>query len=448
MNPFRSFPFGLAALCILLLSLVTGGYLAANRAPKKTATLTMWTFAKPHYEAYLKAVPAFEKENPGVTVDLQLVSYNATTQRLRAAFWADLDVPDLVEVEISAAGSFFRGSQKNIGFLDLTDRIRAEDLDKRMVEARFAPYTSRDRIFGLPHDVHPVQLAYRRDLFEQEGIDVNQIETWDDFVRVGQQLTRRQGDKTRYVIELSDTSRDNLEVFLFQRGGGYFDRDGNCIFDDERAVQAMLQYVPLVAGPEKIGNSLGGGQILTRAVEDGYLLTLLTPDWRSKSFENDIGKMKGKMALMPLPAIAPGESRTSTWGGTMIGIAKKTRHPDMAWKLAKHLYTDEEDLAERFSGTNIIPPVRAAWDLPAFKKPNPYYSGQPLGKTYADLAPQVPAQYGSPFVQIAKDKLGQALVACVQYYNARGAGGFESFVRARLKRSADEVRKVMTRNPY
>jgi arabinosaccharide transport system substrate-binding protein len=444
----RDFPFGLAALSLLALSLVTGAYIATRPSQKSRATLTMWTFAKEHYNAYKEAIPKFEREHPGVTVDLQLVSYNATTQRLRSAFWADLDVPDLVEVEISAAGSFFRGSQENIGFLDLTDRIKAENLDQRMVAARFAPYTSRGRIFGLPHDVHPVQIAYRRDLLEKEGVDVSQIETWDDFVAVGQKLTRRQGQNARYLIELSDTSRDNLEVFLFQRGGGYFDEQGRCIMDSEESVQAMLQYVPLVAGPKRIGNNLGGGQILTRAVEDGYLLCLLAPDWRTKIFQSDISKMEGKMALMPLPAIEPGGRRTSTWGGTMIGVTKKSQNPELAWKLAKHLYLNEKDLAERFAGTNIIPPVRAVWKLPAFNRPNPYFSNQPLGRTYADLADQVPPQYGSPFVQIAKDKLGQALVACVQRYNAQGDKGFEPFVRARLKRSADEVRKVMARNPY
>ena len=441
----NSFPYGKAAFWIAALSLLSGLYLAFNPVPRKTTTLTMWTFAKPHAEAYLEAVPSFEKANPGVKVDIQLVSYNATTQRLRAAFWSDLDVPDLVEVEISAAGSFFRGTQENIGFVDLTDRIRAEGLQEAMVQARFAPYMSRGRIFGLPHDVHPVQIAYRRDIFEKEGVDVDAIRTWDDFVRVGRMLTI---PNKRYMMELSDTGAGNFETFLFQRGGGYFDESGKCTMDDETAVRTMLQYVPLVAGPNKIGNDLGGGQILTRAVEDGYLLCLFCPDWRSKGLENDIAKMKGKMALMPLPAVAPGERRTSTWGGTMLGITKKSRNQDLAWKFAKHLYLNEKDLAERFAGTNILPPVRAVWDDPAFTRPNPYWSGQPLGTTYAKLAPEVPFQYGSPFIQTAKAKMGQAVVACVQRYNRQGESGFEPFVRARLKQSADEIRKMMARNPY
>ena len=58
-------------------------------------------------------------------------------------------------------------------------------------------------------------------------------------------------------------------------------------------MQTLCWYVPLVAGPHKIGNSLGGGQVLTKAVEDGYVLFLIAPDWRSKGFEQDIPREAG-----------------------------------------------------------------------------------------------------------------------------------------------------------
>src|SRR5205085_517723 len=124
------------------------------------------------------------------------------------------------------------------------------------------------------------------------------------------------------------------------------------------------------------------------------------------------------------------------------------QQPDLAWELAMHLYLDKPQLAERFRATNILPAVRDAWDQPAFKEPRPYWGGQPLGALYAKLAPQVPFQYSSPFVVTGKAKLGEALVACVQYYNANGEQGFEPFVRAQLKKSADEVRHLIARNPY
>ena len=440
----QRFPYGGAAFALFLLTLISGALLLAQPIPKKTATLTFWTFAKPHYEAYLQAIPAFEKAHPGVKVDIQLVSGEAVARRLRAAFWADLDVPDLVETEISTAGTFFRGSLENIGFTDLTDRIRAEERDEKMVAARFAPYTTRGRIFGLPHDVHPVMLAYRRDLYEKYGINAAELDTWDKFVAAARKVSI---PGKRYMLELPDADAGRLEILLFQRDGGYFDADGNCIFDNEVAVQTMLFYVPLVAGKGRIGNALGWGQETNRALEDGFILTMFCPDWRSKTFENEVGKVKGKMALMPMPAVTPGGRRTSTWGGTMIGITKACKNQDLAWEFAKHLYTNNQDLAERFSGTYIIPPVKAAWDLPAFKKPVPFYSNIPVGTAYAELAPQTPPQYGSPFIELAKQKLGQAVVACVARYNQQGERDFEAFVRRTLTEKADEVRRVMARTP-
>lgn len=332
-----------------------------------------------------------------------------------------------------------------MGFLDLTDRIHASGLWDGMVQARFAPYSSRGRIFGLPHDVHPVQLAYRRDLMERLGVDVSAIRTWDQFVSAGRRVSK---PGERYMIEFSDAGVDGLEVCLFQRGGGYFDAAGKCTLDSDIAVETMLWYVPLVNGSGKIAGDLGGGQILTKAVEDGYLLCLLAPDWRTKSIEQDIPRVAGRMALMPLPEAAPGERRTSTWGGTMMGITRKCQDQDLAWKLALRLYLDEKELAQRFRDTNILPALRSAWRQPAFNESRPYWSGQRLGDTYAALAPAAPYQYSSPFISTAKSKLSEALVACVHQYSAAGAANFSDYVRARLKQSANEVRRLIARNPY
>jgi ABC-type glycerol-3-phosphate transport system substrate-binding protein len=250
------------------------------------------------------------------------------------------------------------------------------------------------------------------------------------------------------MIEFSDSSSDNLETCLFQRGGGYFDPQGHCILDNDIAVQTLCWYVPLVAGPRRIAQSLGSGQVLTKSMEDGYILFYICPDWRSKIFEEDVPRVSGKMALMPLPAVYPGGPRTSTWGGTMLGITRHCRHQDLAWQLAMYLYLDKPQLAERFRQTYILPAMRAAWDQPAFHEPKPYYSNQPLGDTYARLAPLVPSQYTSPFIRTANAKLAEALIACVLQYNAHPDQDLEPFARAQLKQSADYVRRLIARNPY
>jgi arabinosaccharide transport system substrate-binding protein len=250
------------------------------------------------------------------------------------------------------------------------------------------------------------------------------------------------------MMELPPAGISVLEVMLFQRGGGYFDAQGNCTLDNEVAVETMRYYAPLVAGKQRIGNDLGGGQIFTRALEDGYYLFMVAPDWRTKVIEQDVPKVAGKMALTPLPAFYPSGRRTSTWGGTMIGITKRCADPDLAWELIMHLYLNKEALAEQFRNTNILPPARDLWDHPAYDEPRLFWSNQPLGRLYANLAPETPPQYTSPYIGLAKAKLSEALIACVRYYDQYGARGFDGFVRQQMARAAAEVRRQMRRNPY
>ena len=457
------FPFGLAPFIILVLTVVAGLYLLAATLRQESAgpggDLAMWTFARQHYVAYDLARPSFEKRH-GARLDLQSVHGDAVTQRLRAAYWSGLDLPDVVEVEISRAGSFFRGPADHILFHELNDFLTRPDeadpnrrpLIDRIVKARLSPYTHRGRIYGLPHDVHPVMLAYRADIFEQLGIDPQSIETWDDFVAEGRRI--RVPEK-RYILNLDRSGVSCLELLLFQRDGmhgqpaGYFDANGELILDNVNAVEAITWYVPLVKGPGRIAASPGMfGQTFVKATLDGYTLASFCPDWKSWGFKNDMPQLSGKMKLMPLPAVVQGGRRTSTWGGTMLGMTRSCRDRELAWKLARHMYMDPQDLGSRFRELNILPPFKDAWTHPAFHEKRPYWSNQQLGTEYIKLADQVPAQYTSPFIEAAKSKLGAVLASCIADYDPDRPEQLEPMVRRRLAAAAADIRRLMKRNPF
>lgn len=462
------YPPGKAPLAILIMAVVSGLWLLLLPAAKSPGNLDVWTFADSHFRAYQKVVPHFEERHPGVQVDLQYVHGRAVTSRLRSAFASDLHVPDMLETEISSAGTFFLGPLEDIGFVDITQELHKPRPDgppwyERIVKSRFAPYTSRriengvptDHIFGLPHDVHPVLLAYRRDVFQAQGIDAEKLTTWDEFLRVGRELMKTLNaglppdQLDHYLIGLSDADCSDLEVLLFQRGGGYFHPDGTIRMDDDVAVETMCWYVPLVVGPERVGNSLGWNwEVTDKAVQKDFMLCYLMPDWLSGFFQKHVKSGAGKLALMPLPAVRPGGRRTSTRGGTMLGFTKKSAQFALAWDLALELYFDIDSRAEQFQETNILPPLREAKTRQEFAQPNPYWSNQPIGKLYAEQFDDTPPQYTSPYVQLAKGKLSEAVCDCVDYYRKNGADGFEPYVRKRLRQSAAEIKLQMKLNPY
>ena len=445
--------FGKAPFALFCLAILSGLAVLALRPGHDQARpdLVFALFSKEHKAAYEKVIPSFEAKH-GVKVQLQLIDPRTLQTRLSAALLSGAEVPDLVELIEPSIGYFTKGPLADVGFVDLTERIATEGLRERMVASRFALWSSRGRVFALPHDVHPVMLTYRRDLFEKLGITPEDLTTWDDVLAVGRKLSARttgaDGVPEHYLLDLPVDGSFGITTLLYQADGGLFDAQGRVRFDDAVARRVVRWYAQATRGSQRIAVTCGWGQSLARAAHDGRALAYLAPDWRVGQFEMDIPDLAGKFAVMPLPAWDRGGRRTSVMGGTGICITKASPKQDLAWALIKELYLREDVLGERFASTHILPPMRSAWDLPQLKEPNAFMSGQPVGSLYAALAPQAPEVYVSPYEEMARAKLNEAVVNVGLYYEAHGDDGLDDAVARELTRCADYVRATMARNRF
>ena len=227
------YPFGKAPFVILIIAIISGIVFCGMRVnelrkAKKRPDLILAYQAEIHTELYQEAVKKFNEEN-NCNVVLQRVQKEVLMERLQAAMQTGYDVPDLVELLEGTIGYFTRGRIENVGFVDLTEKLRDEGLldEKNIVTSRYSLWSSRGHIFAIPHDVHPAGLCYRVDLIEKLGIDVSQLKTWDDFVRVGQKITGEweETDKSlgiekgakRYMIDFADDSTISLQILFTPR---------------------------------------------------------------------------------------------------------------------------------------------------------------------------------------------------------------------------------------
>jgi arabinosaccharide transport system substrate-binding protein len=258
----------------------------------------------------------------------------------------------------------------------------------------------------------------------------------------------RNGVPDHYMIDLPTDGGDALRLMLVQHGGNFFSADGDVTFDSEEAADVVCWYVKQIQGRGRIAFPCGWGQNLSKAMLDGLCLFYICPDWRTAQFEADVASLNGKLALMPLPAWEPGGRRTSTWGGTGLAITKQCRDVELAWELAMYLYYQPEQLGPRFAITNILPPLKTAWELPQFSEPRPFYSGIRLGRAYAELALQVPAENDHPYMMKARDKFSEAFTNASIHYAEHGEDGLREFVRAELHRSAAHLREVVSRSVF
>jgi arabinosaccharide transport system substrate-binding protein len=372
-----------------------------------------WTFSLDHAVTYDTAIRHWNNAQPNsqTRVNAYVIGTGALGRRLQSGFLSGTPVPDLVEVESSMVSNFFSGPLDAVGFTDLTDRIHEEGLDQQINPASFSPWTNRGRIFGLPHDVHPVLLAYRADVVEAAGIDVTKIQTWDDFTRIMEPLVRRDSQSPRYLLNVWDTNQEAIEILLLQAGGTLFDQKLRPTLDSDINARVLSTIVSWIAGPKRICMNAPdfdaeGNYLFLH----GNVLCSLMPDWLSGVWMKDLPGLGGKVKLMPLPAWERGGLRTSVYGGTMLGIPKRTHDFEQSWKFAKHLYLDPAVARALFRDAGIISPVRAFWSDPAYDQPNPYFSNQPTGRLYIQMAPQIPLRTSSPYKPQAVIELNDALI--------------------------------------
>ncbi|MEM9415101.1 MAG: extracellular solute-binding protein [Planctomycetota bacterium] len=422
--------------------------------------LTLWTFAQHHARMYRPVIDAWNADLPPndpayQPVTLSTISTGALAQRTQAGFWAQTPTADLIEIERPMIGRFVSGPIEDVGFHDLTDVIKQEGIDRQLNPASFAPWTSRGRIFGLPHDVHPVLLCYRADLVEAAGINVDAIETWDDFERLMRPLVADldgDGKSDRYLLGLWYTGLDDLEVLLLQAGGGTFDAAGESLIASDENARVLARVVSWCVGPGRIAIDApefnpSGNQLKL----EGRVVAALMPDWLAGVWIDSMPALGGKLKLMPIPAWEPGGRRTSVRGGTMIAIPKTTSDFDAAWTFAKELYLSPDLARELFISNHIISPMMDLWDEPYYAEPSAYFSGQQSGLAFIEQALNVPPRSSSPYHQIAMQRILDTATRLHQYAQANSlfdADTLEAEAKRLLAATEAVMLQEMERNVF
>ncbi|CAN5384606.1 hypothetical protein BH10PLA1_BH10PLA1_11150 [soil metagenome] len=439
---------------MILASFVGGLVIIARRTPPR-ADLELWTFADNHARMYRGDSATTEPtlvdlfhERTGQTVDIKLIGVTAMNLRLSSVFDnadSNADVPDLVEIEISSIGQFFRPPLSQIGFLPLNDRLANSGWDKRILASRLAPWSKQGVIFGVPHDVHPVTLTYRRDLFEQAGVELSAARTWPEFqdkCLAFQAYWQAHGFPRRRAMELPSSAADFLTVMLLQRHINLLDTDNTSHLTDSRLADTVNFYAHCVAGQRAIGGDASPGtNVWIRDLAEGELCCLFTPDWRAAYIQHAGDELRGKLAMMPLPRFDPTDAPTGTWGGTMIAIPKQARDPDKSWQLLEHLYFSPDGMRARTRYNGLLPPVMEAWNDPLWHQPDAFYSGQKIGELYIDLARQLPERYVTPFTALATEALNVVLSRTVMAVQSDDEVNLNRRIAGWLAEADAEVKK-------
>ncbi|MEO6876720.1 MAG: extracellular solute-binding protein [Opitutaceae bacterium] len=442
-------------LWIVLLLAVGSSVLVALLPVQPRPGMQMWLFDLNHAKIANVIAADWNRDHPNDPVSVNLLTGDALQTRMMSGFYSNTPVADLIEVERTMVGQVFAGPVKDVGFMDLTGRLEKENLRAGINEPSFSPWTTRGHIFGLPHDVHPVMLMYRADLVEAAGIDVSKIETWADYFRLLRPLMvdlDGDGRIDRYLLNASPTSIYYHEVLLLQAGGGMFDEANHPTLNQAINVEVIARLVTWYTGPTHVASEVPvGGAAAARLYREGYVIGLLAPDFVTGSIRESLPDMAGKFKLMPLPAWEHGGRRTSVLGGTMLGITKASAHPEAAWAFAKALYLSPVMAKRLYEVAGIVSPIKANWKASFYDAPVPYFCGQPVGRMYLNLAPDVPRRPSSPYYAQGQQLFNTAIMQLCSYadeHKVYDEQGLMPEARRLLDQAQHELEQQMNRNTF
>ncbi len=261
--------------------------------------LELWTFVDTHARWFRSMAEDYKKEvNPNFDLTVTEIAYSDMHDKaLIALQTGGVGAPDLVDLEQGRFGGFLRGTG-DPGLIDLTDMLTEGGYMEQLVTSRQALYTYQGKTYGVEHALTPVVLYYRADVFEDAGVDLTQVETWDDFIGVGSDLA---GDDVQLLLF------PEHDVLLRSRGADWFDADGNVTLDSDLSIETMQWILSLQnplgvadAGPE--GNGSKYSATWYGVLKEGKYLAVMGADWYAGFFKDNVPELAGSWKAIPLPA--------------------------------------------------------------------------------------------------------------------------------------------------
>ncbi len=367
-------------------------------APSDEPTpILFWFEAENHQPEYEKRV---QELNDKFNIDFQWerLSGDAINKKFPATLMSGSGFPDIIEQNAGNIVKFMKGDDSVIPYADLKPALTASAYADEVLMSRFDRYTKDGKLYGAPHDVHPVVMLYNDEAWKKYGIDLSKdMDTYAQFLdackEVEKQSNLEMSDGRPIGVIMDCISCTNLPARMMDKGIWWTDENGEPNLNKPEMKEAAANWMLFHDYQINIdwGNQIG-------MLKEGQVMTEFCPDWLygihfQGTAEDTEWLANSPMRMTRLPGMTAAASRTTSWGGTSGAVPKQAANPEISIDVLLYLYFDNTDgqMGQRFVETGILPPVTGAWDDKPFHSPVDYLGGQVAGEIYIEAALKLPS---------------------------------------------------------
>jgi multiple sugar transport system substrate-binding protein len=310
--------------------LATGCSASGSGDDGKTTLRITWWGNTDRTEATMKAIELFEQRHPDVDVQATPSSFGGYYNKLTTQF-SSKAAPDIFQDD--QVRTF---SDKGL-VLDLNDYRNVIDTS-HIPETFLNQGTVNGHLYEIPAGASPMAFVYQPKLLQKAGVPVPTANTtWADLADSLDPL-KSTLPKGTWAVADSSAQPNHFEVFLRQRGKGWFNTKGTTLGFDEKDLIAWWSYWTDLrkrglTPPVDVSLGGSGGDVSQDPVGKGIVaagiygtsVTLPSDAWRYTAVPNE-AKSPGVYLM-----------RANSWA-----ISSQTEHPTEAAELVNFLLNDPE----------------------------------------------------------------------------------------------------------
>ncbi len=342
---------------MLLLSALSLGAAGCDRAPPGE-TIRFWAMGK-EAEVVTALVADFEKENPGIHVDVQNIPMTAAHEKLLTAFAAD-GLPDVCQLgntwlpELAVLDAL----EPLQPYVARSTVVEPEDYFPGVWDTNLVDGT----LYGVPWYVDTRLLFYRKDILREAGY-TEMPKTWAEMEQVMAAIKRHVGPERYAILMPLNEFEQQLSFALQQPDPLLRDHDNRGNFRSPGFRKALAFYDNMYQ--QGWAPKVSEAQISNVWYEffNGYYAFYLSGPWNVREFRmRQPADMAGKWGTAPLPG--PDGPGAGIAGGSSLVILKSSQHKDASWKLIEYL--SRPQVQARFHAIiGDLPPRRSTWKYPS-----------------------------------------------------------------------------------
>ncbi|OZG61355.1 ABC transporter substrate-binding protein [Bifidobacterium lemurum] len=333
-------------------------------------------------------IEAFEEENPDITVKFNNTGTAADTQTaLSNAVQAGNGAPDAVMLEdptvtqFAVTGDLVDLSQ--FGADEYADDFTAGPWNKVQYDGK--PY-------ALPIDCGPEMFFYNKAVFDEAGVNAEDIKTWDDYYEaakkiraIGSYITNNAGSSMEY---------QPFTAQVWQAGAQPWKVDGENITIDMTEDEGMQRYIEfqqkLIDEDLIDTKTQNWSDDWNRELNDGTLASLTIGGWMPINLINGAPDQAGNWRVTTMPQWEEGQSIGAEDGGSAWAITTQSDKQEAAYRWVEYITHGNGAVLNSQTGTlsclKSILNSDEFTDADSNKETNDYFGGQNVNEILAEAA--------------------------------------------------------------